>query len=372
MSQNNRMDYLDGLRGLAIGFVILFHYYCLLPTNVKTSSGLKFFIDYIPIKYGYLGVMLFFSISGFVISQTLYRSKSPFDFSKKRFARLFPTMLLCSILTFCFSFVEPRIYYSTFNNFLPSLTFISPEIFNLIFKGEFFEWMDGAYWSLFTELRFYILIAVIFFYNRSNFFINFLIMSVFIETLFLCSINADIKPLTRALDFFLIANQLPWFVFGIAGYYLHLGENKKATLLFAVSLLSLTVWIFSIQKHPYLVVNTKATVIGIISIFTLFLSAIKVNFIKKLLSFKPLALAGLSSYSLYLLHQNIGCKIILILDHLTLLPNGISYLYPLIPLFLLTIVSTFIYKYYENPCNERLRKLFNSKLKLVGTEQLSG
>ena len=68
-----RIDFLDGLRGVAIILVILYHAYARWPTFVPyetTFGNILFF------KYGYLGVQLFFLISGFVILLSLDNCKS--------------------------------------------------------------------------------------------------------------------------------------------------------------------------------------------------------------------------------------------------------------------------------------------------------
>ncbi len=136
----HRIDYLDGLRAIAIISVAFYHYYYILPNKYEASFG-KNIGEFFFFKHGGYGVMLFFSISGFVITQTLHSSKTPMHFISKRFARLFLTMLICSIITFTISFIEPRNYLSTFYNFLPSLTFLDPRIFNGIFGINDFNWM---------------------------------------------------------------------------------------------------------------------------------------------------------------------------------------------------------------------------------------
>jgi len=62
-----RIGYLDAIRGIAIWLVVLYHAYARyehFPYAFKYASFPLF-------KYGYLGVELFFLISGFVILMTL-------------------------------------------------------------------------------------------------------------------------------------------------------------------------------------------------------------------------------------------------------------------------------------------------------------
>ena len=79
-SGQKRLDYIDLLRVLALGSVICFHYFFNgISKGTVTSVSLTAFA---PIaKYGYLGVELFFLISGFVILYSTNRT--PVEFIKK-------------------------------------------------------------------------------------------------------------------------------------------------------------------------------------------------------------------------------------------------------------------------------------------------
>ena len=70
-----RIKYLDGLRGIAILLVILYHAFGGNGYNGVIHYGGSF-SDVLFFKFGYLGVQLFFLISGFVILMTLEKSKS--------------------------------------------------------------------------------------------------------------------------------------------------------------------------------------------------------------------------------------------------------------------------------------------------------
>ena len=167
INNKNRLNYLDSLRGIAVLIVVLYHYYYRFSQEgyykFQTIVGIT---DNYLFQFGFYGVHLFFVISGFVISLTLFKSDSLTKFAIRRFARLWPAMLLCSILTFIYLKFFGVIFQSSPLNFLPSLTFTNPYLFNRIFINNEFNWMDGAYWSLFVEIRFYILVALIFFFTK--------------------------------------------------------------------------------------------------------------------------------------------------------------------------------------------------------------
>jgi peptidoglycan/LPS O-acetylase OafA/YrhL len=362
----NRIAYLDGLRAVAILMVVLFHYYYLFPSSVEISYG-KAIGEFMLFKYGYLGVMLFFSISGFVISQTLHGSNKPINFVVKRFSRLFPAMLVCSALTYVVSLISPQTYHASFYNFLPSLTFLDPRIFNFIFRTDGFSWMDEAYWSLFTEIRFYTIAAIVFFTSKEKFHRNFLILALAIGVAFPVAIYFQITQVRSGLNFFFIANELPWFVFGIGCYYLHLKHNYKAAAYTLVSFLCLSFYILAITEKPYMPFDGTATFIGALIIFSLIFCAIKIRIVSNVLSFKPLTAVGIASYSLYLLHQEIGQKIIQVIDSSLSPDSAFAVLSPMIPIFTLTaaiIFSLFLYRLYESPVNKRLNAYFNMQARV--------
>ena len=96
-----RIGILDGYRALAIGMVVLYHYFARWTPPDHAAN----LYPYGPVlrdafSFGYLGVNFFFIISGFVIGMTLERCKTPGEFFVRRFARLWPAMLACSIITF--------------------------------------------------------------------------------------------------------------------------------------------------------------------------------------------------------------------------------------------------------------------------------
>jgi peptidoglycan/LPS O-acetylase OafA/YrhL len=96
-SETDRLFALDGLRAVAVLLVVFHHYFYTLPQFYPyggTFTKVPFF------QYGYLGVYLFFIISGFVIALTLQSCERPRDFALKRFARIWPALVVCSTLTF--------------------------------------------------------------------------------------------------------------------------------------------------------------------------------------------------------------------------------------------------------------------------------
>lgn len=121
-----RSAWLDGLRLFAAVGVWLFH--------------LKLF------DYGYLGVPLFFGISGFVIAQSA-QGRTRYAYALARLARLWPAFLICLALTVAVAPV-PRDAWTLLANITmaPRALGVAP--------------VEGAYWSLMFEIIFYAYVAV--------------------------------------------------------------------------------------------------------------------------------------------------------------------------------------------------------------------
>lgn len=127
--QKRRIVVLDVARAIAAVSVFLFHY------------GLC--------SFGYLGVELFFLLSGFVLSLPS-RHKSIFSFTWSRCVRLYPTYWVAMTLTACSLALSGA--------HLSMRTVAANATMLTAFLGE--SYIDGVYWSLTEEIVFYLLVGV--------------------------------------------------------------------------------------------------------------------------------------------------------------------------------------------------------------------
>ncbi|MFJ2621509.1 acyltransferase family protein [Glutamicibacter sp. NPDC087344] len=151
--QTPRLGLLDGLRITAAVVVVLYHY---------TAWGHNFWGQYAPdawpvlsavTRYGQIGVQLFFLISGFVILMSL-QGKTVIQFIGSRVGRLYPAYWVAVFAAALLSFkIWPTIADGrAISDILPNLTMMQTafEVRHL----------DGVYWTLWVELRFYILLGL--------------------------------------------------------------------------------------------------------------------------------------------------------------------------------------------------------------------
>lgn len=149
-AKSKRLDYIDALRVLALGSVIVFHYlFSGISRGSLTSVGKTPFFGIA--KYGYLGVELFFMISGFVILYST-QNRTFLDFWKRRFWRLYPMYWIG--ITFVFLLSNAWFWNSkgvSVWRWLVGFTMF-PTAFGV-------DWVDPAHWFLARELQLYVFIS---------------------------------------------------------------------------------------------------------------------------------------------------------------------------------------------------------------------
>ncbi len=154
-----RIGVIDSLRGLAALMVCWHHVVCLneglsVGGLIKTTAS-----------YGWLGVEIFFVISGFIIPYSLflanYRLKHFLTFVAKRLVRLDPpyfativlVILLAAVHSWAIGFTHER-YIFTVPQILLHLGYLN------VFFG--YEWIDPVFWTLAVEFQFYLLMGLLF------------------------------------------------------------------------------------------------------------------------------------------------------------------------------------------------------------------
>jgi peptidoglycan/LPS O-acetylase OafA/YrhL len=102
---------------------------------------------------GWVGVEIFFVISGFVISGSAEKANAV-SFVKSRMLRLYPAAWICATITLVVLLIN---HHARAKAYLSSL---------LLFPGG--PWIDGQYWTLGVEIIFYALVFVLIVLGRKN------------------------------------------------------------------------------------------------------------------------------------------------------------------------------------------------------------
>ncbi|HVV80404.1 MAG TPA: acyltransferase [Pseudolabrys sp.] len=141
-----RVQALDLLRLVAVLGVVLFHYGFRGPTAFNVTHVAIPELAWIG-RYGFLGVPIFFVISGFVIAYSAV-GRTATAFAIARFSRIYPCFLFCMTLTFSalLAFGPPH-FEATFAQWAANLFIAATALRE--------TYMDSAYWSLVVEVTFY-------------------------------------------------------------------------------------------------------------------------------------------------------------------------------------------------------------------------
>ncbi|MBU3759648.1 MAG: acyltransferase [Candidatus Omnitrophica bacterium] len=336
MDQTKRVVFLDGLRGAAILLVVLFHAYARWPEVVRYGDK---FAEFPIFRFGFLGVQLFFMISGFVILMTLERCSGFAQFLYRRWLRLFPAMMIVSpiILSTALFLPERPLGIPALRDMIPGLTFIQPDWWEVIL-GSPQGYLEGSFWTLYIEVKFYVVFGLLFFLAGENVSILGLLI------LFMLSLVWSGSTFSKLLD----ANYMGWFAAGALFCKYHRTANKRWMVMGVISALASALSIRADGREG-------AVEAGIVLV-SFFAAALASKSIQSILSTRILCLLGFMSYPLYLLHENLMVGLIVKLGNSAAWMPDV--LLPVLPILLCVAVSWILAAYGEPFLRARLEAAF--------------
>lgn len=349
----NRSDYfpaLDGLRGIAIFAVILYH-------NFPQS---KFY-------FGWLGVDLFFVLSGFLITSILLKSLST-DSTKKYFKNFYIRRALRIFPLYYFFLV-------IFLFILPSLNILNSEVEeyredkwwyifylqNWLFTNDFPAKSNclNHFWSLAVEEQFYILWPLTIFLikktGRLLLFLSTILLLIFLIRCYLWYIQI---PGFNYTNFFTFTR-----IDGICvGSFVALitNQNKEFLTIYrpiiitGLAVLNFTFFFFNTSGSlPFLAFIGYITFAAVFGVLVYELSHGNNSWLKNIFSFKPLRFIGKISYGLYMFHWPIhyflNIPFSLFISKIFNFDSPINALFSSIATTLLAIaISSMSYYYFES------------------------
>jgi peptidoglycan/LPS O-acetylase OafA/YrhL len=273
-SPRTHIQQVDYIRAVASCAVALFH------LGGKALPGLK---------YGWLGVQMFFLLSGFVICwaiPTSYSWRLMGKFIGKRLIRIEPPYLVSLLLAIAAHFVWLKQYQPDWLDLLGHLAYVNN------FTGK--PYLNPVYWTLGIEFQYYVFIAVCFPFLVKKWGVWLLLVLCLLPVFW----PVPIKGTT-------LLNVFPLFALGIL-YYLYLKEIKgiKAVLFFGVLVAAISVY-----TSGWLMTSAGLLALAIL-VLPLKTNAV-VGFLSKI------------SFSLYLTHDIIGSSLVVFMS--SHLPRNIAY-----------------------------------------------
>ena len=322
-----RVAVLDGLRAVAILAVMAFHY-TMRWTPPQAREDLYPYhgvFNHLPIlgpmlDYGWAGVELFFVVSGFVICMTLERSSGLWDFFRRRLARLWPAMLVCASITMLVAQFGPDQWKVGPFSFLTSILFIEPSLMGDWLNRSGLGWVDGVYWTLWVEVRFYLMAAILCVLFRRRFLAALTAVMVVSFLAGLRDIHYDYRSLAWL---FLLPTFLPYFVFGVGAHRLQAGRRDAETL-GALGLSAAAILAGGWLSFEYPAGGpTVFAAINLVIMAAFLLFALGSPLLRPF-GWRPLAKLGEASYSLYLIHSVVGVVLIRLLSEIMPWPLALA------------------------------------------------
>ncbi|MDD3265647.1 MAG: acyltransferase [Burkholderiales bacterium] len=330
--KTQHIKFLDSIRGIAAVSVLIFHLYQIDGSERNIYSEFKLFAA------GHEAVILFFVLSGFVLSNSINNSQTIFIYSKyiiKRLFRIMPVYYCSMLLAIVFYIIyspKPISYLSDwFNNLLPSIKYLDYKLLISTIILAPSNKLNGVVWSLSYELVISVIFLPTLIVATQKYFKLSLTVMVTIAIIFL---SFPPHKFINALLFYTVF------------FYLGLLMSIKRVAIKNIWFIPMFLLLYFNRFCLYQVVNYNEAIRDLMTALGSFglISIIYYNngVIKKILEFKLFTFYGNISYSLYLLHLPIMyiCVYIFI--------QYIDIFYLKIMIFLFTSFFAFIsYKYIE-------------------------
>lgn len=341
---------IDGLRAIAVFSVVLFH--------AKFFLFNSFFL-----KGGFIGVDIFFAISGYLITRIILKEiikKNNFSFKnfyERRIRRILPVLLFVIIVSLILGFflLLPESLIDLSKSTLSVIFFISNIYFN--YNGSGYAGEDSLIrplihtWSLSVEEQFYILfpifLIIIYKFFKKNILI--ILLLAFLISLLFAAFMSKNYPGT---NFYQLPSRGFELLFGSLLAYLEINNHKKKNsynilnkvcpLIGAIMIVCALLY-FDYDKiyHPSYITLIPLLGLGLIIWFCR-----QGGVVTNVLSNKFLVFIGLISYSIYLWHYPIFAYL--------------RYLYlfqtpqiKIIGILLTILLSVFSYYFIEKPFREK-------------------
>lgn len=291
---------IDLLRFAAAAMVMLCHYFgewaIVSRLGVGAGSGPSGLPTNSWLSSGWVGVEIFFVISGYVIALSASGSTAA-DFARRRLLRLWPGTLACASLTALVLLIAGV-----------SWDFIAPRFAASALMILWAKQIDPVYWSLLVECVFYTLVTVLLAIGRWNPVRAALYLSIWtlIYLAWVVSPASDALPAIKPVAEFLLAPFGAFFGMGILFQQAHRDPASVKGWMFLPSFLAAPVCIGAIGAIDGSPGSSEALLLFVAGVAVILLSPrLQVAFRSDRARRIAIAL-GLATYPLYLIHAYVG------------------------------------------------------------------
>lgn len=321
---NKNIPVINSYRAIGIMLVMIAHFTCNIVGFFDSPL-----LPYIH-KTGYMAVMVFFTISGFVIPWWLYNSKySIRDYGRfvaRRMIRIEPPFIVALGLAIAYTYIRTMSpYYNGVETF-PTVKQVLLHLGYLIPFYEDQEWIRPAYWTLAVECQWYLVMGLLYplFFSKNKFIRWALYLSILIPCYLVNQYLLQYLPVLlmgTLLCSYVTRTIEKWeYLIISAVYFIYLSFNAG----FLMSIPALLIIPMLLYFADY---NNK-----------------KLNFI------------GNMSYSVYLMHSITGTALLNYLSHVVTLP--VYKIMVVLAGLVFTLATSYIfYRLFEKPSHKLSLKI---------------
>ncbi len=318
-AMSERLGVLDGMRGIAVLLVLWFHVW-----EISWLPAPAPWLEFLP-ETGFIGVHLFFFLSGFVIVYPLLRAQAAgsqepgwLHFAWRRFIKIAPSYALSIALAYAVGYAATeRAGASPWNELWTHALFVHtwwPQTFGSI---------NGVLWTLAVEVEFYAIFPLLWWCFKRRPIVTWLTMLVVafawrLYAMHCCSISFQMlgENLPGYLDIFACGMLSAWF-FVRYGARITASRLKAAMPLLSfagiVAFIALLEWTFSQRFDANWKVYPQ---VPMRALYGVTFGAIAIGALcapvawQRLFSNAPLRFLALISYNLYLYHQMLARELL--------------------------------------------------------------
>lgn len=332
----HRLSTLDSLRGIAALIVVFGH--CTLIGADYFYMHAPLWVSFTPLRFltnGYACVILFFILSGYVLSIPFLRGKlSPYlAFAAKRFCRIYLPFFIAILVAAGLYAASNPVIGTLGSDWFRKEWGTSQLTFELIFRhlamiGEVHDfWLDGVIWSLIHELRISLIFPFLMILCRNSLTGIIIAIFMYVGTTLIAAFSGNnwsqITSDTFAGTFLITLRFIPFFMLGIL-----LAKHNDAILdrlnrisprmqlgilVFAVLLMGLPpeihnkriMALLSLRETSGFLKYGAEVLFGLASAY-LIIAARNIGYFKRFLGHEAVNWLGRISYSLYLIHLPIA------------------------------------------------------------------
>lgn len=333
-----RLQALDLFRFFAALSVVFYHYFPMSENSHFPGVASV-------AQFGYLGVPLFFMISGFVIFASAER-RSPSEFIVSRATRLLPAFWIGATFTaLMVYFLEPTPIGVV--QYLGNLTMLNDYlgIANI----------DGVYWTLQAEIKFYVCIYLLL---RFGFFSHY---KIWLSVWAIATITFNTLQQPFFMGWFITPAYSPYFISGIVFYLIWAFGFSPYNLTMLLVAVIMSCYQTYFQAGGYVVaVSEVERCIAVCSVLLfhllfLLLAMKKLN----LKSRATYTILGAMTYPLYLIHARAGVALI---KEIEADKNGLLMAAVILLMLLLAFI---IYRFCEEPIAKVVKKYLQALVRKV-------